>query len=317
MTEFQNVVRSLEDGTFPADTRTDIDTASLLERHPLWAAVETAHITIPGRHGDIPGRIYRRTGAADTVGSAPANAALVWVHGGAWIGGTLEMPESNAVAFAVASAGTPVLALDYRKALNGTRYPVPSDDVVDGWNWAVANAHLLHVDTASLHLGGASAGGDLVAGVALRLQDCEGVMPASVVLAYALVHAELPPLSESLAAVLAAHRRAGHELGFDVDSVREMTLNYVGDPGQLSNAYAFAANAEASELATLPPVFVLNSEVDLLRASGEAFAAQLTDAGATVRAYAEAGAPHGHLDQPHSEWFERSIEELVDWLRAN
>jgi acetyl esterase/lipase len=45
----------------------------------------------------VPARLYRDAGAA-----ASGNA-LVWVHGGAFIGGHLDMPESNWVARALAA----------------------------------------------------------------------------------------------------------------------------------------------------------------------------------------------------------------------
>ena len=81
--------------------------------------------------------------------------------------------------------------LDYRKALHGVRFPAASNDVLGGWRWAVEHTDELGVDVARLHLGGASAGANLVAGVAKRLRDGAGRAPASVVLAY-------PPLDEAI-----------------------------------------------------------------------------------------------------------------------
>lgn len=53
------------------------------------------------------------------------------------VSGCLDTYESDWVASALAARGLPVLALDYRKALHGVRYPVPRDDVLAGWHWAV------------------------------------------------------------------------------------------------------------------------------------------------------------------------------------
>jgi len=41
-------------------------------------------------------------------------APLLWVHGGAFIGGGLEQHESHAVALAIAAQGRPVVTLQYR-----------------------------------------------------------------------------------------------------------------------------------------------------------------------------------------------------------
>ena len=86
----------------------------------------------------------RSTGATATFpGGATADpdaggTAFVWVHGGAFIGGDLEFPEAHWVSLAIAARGFAVLSLDYRKSLRGVHYPVPSDDILDGWLWATA-----------------------------------------------------------------------------------------------------------------------------------------------------------------------------------
>jgi acetyl esterase len=301
LTEFQRSVLDYEAGTNPPEPRTDVDIASLQRRYPELATVTTTDVAIPGRHGDVPGRIY-------TAG-APADRAFVWVHGGSWIGGSLDFAESHWPALVLASQGIPVLALDYRKALNGVRFPIPSDDIVDAWNWIAAHPERLGVTSEQLHLGGASAGADLAAGAMLRLRDGEGTPPRTVTLVYPLVHPELPPISAELAAAIGED-----EAGFDPDSTREVTLNYVGDPALLSNPYAFAANGSA---AGLPPVFILNSEVDILRASGEAYAAQIAEADGRVTVVTEAGVAHGHFHQPHDPRARASVQRVVDWLRGN
>ena len=77
-----DAVRWLAEHGEPADPRTDIDTASLKRRFPHLAAVETADIRIDGPHRRlVPARLYRDAAAA------ASGRALVWVHGGAFIGG--------------------------------------------------------------------------------------------------------------------------------------------------------------------------------------------------------------------------------------
>ena len=60
----------------------------------------------------------------------------MWVHGGAFMGGYLDMPESNWVALELAARGIPVFAVDYTKCLGDVHYPVPSDDVLAAWRHA-------------------------------------------------------------------------------------------------------------------------------------------------------------------------------------
>jgi acetyl esterase/lipase len=64
-------------------------------------------------------------------------------------------------------------------------------------------------------------------------------------------------------------------------------------------------------------VYVLNAEADPLRASGEAYAAQLEAAGVEVRVELEPGARHGHLNEPFTRPGERSLERISSWLEAH
>ena len=276
------------------------DSSELFARFPELAEVATRDVTIEGRHGDVPGRMYR--------GPAGDGTAFVWVHGGAFIGGNLDFGEAHWVALAIAAAGFPVLSLDYRKSLRGVHYPVPSDDVLDGWLWATAHVDELGARIDDLHLGGASAGGNLVAGVTKRLRDGAGPLPSSLVLVYPIVHGELPALPPDLQELAAA----GPGPGFSPDVVREMNLQYAGAEAVLDDPYAFAPNGE---LAGQPPVFVLNSESDFLRASGQAYAEALRAAGVDVTVVMEPGTSHGHVNGPDMTGAQDSIERIVTWLR--
>ena len=84
-------------------------------------------LIVESPHGPQPARVYRDETAT------PTGRALVWVHGGAFIGGYLDMPESNWVALELAARGIPVFAVDYTKCLGDVHYPVPSDDVLAAW----------------------------------------------------------------------------------------------------------------------------------------------------------------------------------------
>ncbi|ANF32531.1 hypothetical protein A0130_13410 [Leifsonia xyli] len=101
----------------PADPRPGIDTASLRRRFPRLAHVRTRDLVVEAPSGPQPARLYRD----DTV--APSGAALVWAHGGGFIGGHLDMPESNWVALELAARGIPSLAVDYTKCLGTSIIP--------------------------------------------------------------------------------------------------------------------------------------------------------------------------------------------------
>jgi acetyl esterase/lipase len=202
-----------------------------------------------------------------------------------------------------------VLSLDYRKSLHGMHAPAASDDVLAGWRWAVDHSDLLGVTADRLHLGGASAGGNLAAGVAKRLRDGAGVSPASVVLAYPLLHAELPAWhTDELAAI-----KETSGVFFSPDWIRDLTLHHAGDPALLTDPHIFPANGD---LAGLPPTFILNCEHDTIRSSGEAYACQLTADGVDVTVQMEPGAAHGTLAEPFTAEGQRGIDRIASWMSA-
>ena len=269
---------------------------------PVLASVETRDVTIPGPHGDVAARLYRHP-------SEPTGTGVVWVHGGGFLGGDLEMPEAHWVGLALAGRGYSVLSVDYRKCLGGVHYPVPSDDVLAAWQWATGRADELGTTADRLHLGGASAGGSLAAGLAKRLRDGAGTPPASVVLVYPTLHAELPAMSDEVAAATEALRAV-----FPMALMDRLHLNYVGTEELLEDPYAFPG---LGDVGGLPPVYVLNSERDLLRASGEAFATALVAAEVEVAVEYEPGTDHGHLNDPALPAAMSSIERILAWLEAH
>ena len=100
---------------------------------------------------------------------------------------------------------------------------------------------------------------------------------------------------------------------FTSEVMRTLNLNYTGSEAMFDDAYAFPGNGDVSRL---PPVFVLNSERDSLRSSGERFGEQLSEAGVSVRVEYEPGTLHGHLNQPEEPAAMRSIERMVAWIAA-
>ena len=63
-------------------------------------------------------------------------------------------------------------------------------------------------------------------------------------------------------------------------------MQYAGDEAVLDDPYAFVPNGA---LGGQPPVFILNSENDFLRASGQAYAEALRAAGIDVTVVMEPG----------------------------
>jgi acetyl esterase/lipase len=215
----------------------------------------------------------------------------VWLHGGGFVSGSLDMPESDYLARVLAANGTPVLSVDYRLARDGIGFPIPHDDTLTGWFWARKNAESMGLDPDLLCLGGAGAGGNLAVGAALYLMDAGHPLPAKLLLAYPFLHAELPPpakgLDEEVMAGLPRHLR------FTLEDCVRSAENYVRGPVSMASSYAMPGYADPTGL---PPTALLACEYDDVRGSTELFASSLKRAGVPVSYFLAEGGLHGHLN---------------------
>lgn len=262
--------------------------------------VVVADRTIHGPHGEVPVRVYTPPTDPTTL--------LVWLHGGGFANGDLDMPESHIVATELAArAGAIVVAVGYRLAQDGVRYPVPVDDADAAWRWAVESGFPA---IGCYALGGASAGAAIALGVALR-QRATSATPHRLLLAYPFVHFPVPALDDATADVM---RSLPPLLRFPPVAIEDMVRNYVG---RVSNVPAEAMPG-AADLTALPPTAIVLSELDDLRSSGDLLASQLKESGVTVSVHLAKGMPHGHLNRgPALPEVNTSLQFLADVLKAS
>ncbi|WP_202802649.1 alpha/beta hydrolase fold domain-containing protein [Microbacterium yannicii] len=269
-------------------------------------------VPLKGGGFDFRVRVY----PADT----PNGTLLVWLHGGAFMFGTLEMPEADQVGRRLSAAGITVVSVDYTlaplDALTAlgppdpdaglpspelmraemeaagprARFPVAGLQIVAAFDWAVDNARAYGADPGRVALGGASAGANLSAGAAMRLRDRGTTVPALLALVYPSLHDGILPPNEETAELL---RNIPPARLFTPQSRAAINRNYLPD-GDDPHGYAFAGG---HDLAGLPRVLIVNAELDSLRPSGEAFAAELAAASVDVRVVRERDAVHGYLNE--------------------
>ncbi len=297
MPPFSDVLRLVEAAGGVPDGRRWQDRL-LAERPPLRA------VQIRDVESDDGGRLRARLYLPPT-GAPPATAALVWVHGGAFVIGSLDQEEAHWPAIELAAAGIPVLSVDYRMCINGVHYPEPQDDVLTAWRWATEHADELGVDPARLHLGGGSAGGCLVAGAALRLRDTGQPEPASLFLGYPVLQAELPAAAPQVEADLAAMPNLVSD-----EWVRDMFGNWAGTAPQ-HDPYVSPGLASP---AGLPPTYVLSCGRDTLRRASEPFVDRLREAGVPVWHDILRESEHAPLDRPATPDGDEAVQRLRTWL---
>jgi acetyl esterase len=240
---------------------------------------------LSGPHGAIPVRTYI---PADAQGPMPA---LVWMHGGAFKFGDLNMLEAHGVAAELSHrAQAFVVSVDYRLAPEH-QHPVQVDECIRALAWLLETSDERQIDEARIWVGGASAGAVLATSVALELRDSAGPAPRGVLLAYPGMHLEMPEPSPELASKMLQVPPLAR---FDDPRAREVHYrDYLGAAYDSPPPNSIPAIADVRGL---PPVVMALAEYDDLRASGEAFSTQLREACVSLESWTESGTAHGYLN---------------------
>jgi acetyl esterase/lipase len=254
---------------------------------------------IPGPHGEIAIRVYTPRGEV--------RRALMWLHGGGFVGGDLDMPEAHRVSAELAArADALVVSVAYRLASADVRHPVPIDDVHAAWRWFTEGEGSTLSSAGPVSLGGASAGAALVVAAAIRLRDEGGRAPDGLLLAYPFAHFPVPALDDATAAEML---HLPSMLRFSTRGIEDMVRNYVGRLTDLPKD----ALPGAARLTGLPPTAVVVAEYDDLRPSGDLMAAQLEESGVPVQTCLAAGMLHGHLNRAPSL---KEVDRTLDFLAS-
>jgi acetyl esterase len=240
---------------------------------PEVKVAEIVERRIPGPAGEIPVRIYRPEGRAPFP-------ALVYFHGGGWVIGSLETHDGSCRDLANRT-GCVVVSVDYRLAPE-SRFPAAAEDCYAATQWVAAHAGELGIDAARIGVGGDSAGGNLAAVVALMARDRRGPALRHQLLIYPVTDADFSRPS---------YRENAEGYLLTTKAMEWFWGHYVPDVAKRVDPYA--APLRATELAGLPPAFVLTAEYDPLRDEGEAYARRLQHSGVPTVLKRYDGAIHG------------------------
>ena len=227
---------------------------------PEVAAVR--ELTANGPHGDIPLRLYRPIGSA----SNDMLPVLVYFHGGGWVIGDLDTHDTLCRELANGS-GACVVAVDYRMGPEH-RFPAAVDDAFAATAWVRRQADDLRIDPARMAVGGDSAGGNLAAVVAIAARDAGDLPLAFQLLIY-------PGTDQRRGS--ASHQALGEGYLLTNDTMAYFIGHYIADPAQYLDWRA--SPLLHTDLAGLPPAFVITAGYDPLRDEGLAYAQRLSEGG--------------------------------------
>jgi acetyl esterase/lipase len=191
---------------------------------------------------------------------------VVFLHGGGWIGGSIDLYDEPCATLA-RRVGALVVSPDYRLAPEHP-FPAATDDAVAALRWAAGHISEFGGDPERIAVVGESAGANLAAVAALRLRDEGGPSLRAQVLV-------TPPVD--FLADTESRKRFAHGPIISMEIAMRMAALYLGDPANAMSPHASPARAE--DLSGLPPALVATMEIDPTRDEAENYAQALTTAG--------------------------------------
>ena len=236
-------------------------------------AVEKEDVGYPGADGEQPARVYTPTEAGE--GPLPL---VVYVHGGGWVIATIDTYDATPTALAEA-LGAVVVSLEYRHAPEHP-FPAAHEDVLAGYEWAIENAERFGADAGRLALVGESVGGNMVVATAIAARDGGLTQPDHVVSVYPVTQTSLDTESYTENENALPLNRA--MMGWFFDKT-------VTDEAQLEDPRIALVDAD---LSGLPPVTIVNAEIDPLAEDGAMLADALQRAGTEVERFTFEGVTH-------------------------
>ncbi len=247
--------------------------------------VRERHVPGPAGAPDVRVLLYQ-----PTLTPRPT-AGLLWLHGGGYVGGNVDLEDVRARPMA-AELGCVMVSVDYRLAPE-TPFPGPVEDCYAALRWLHANAGELGVDTARLAVGGGSAGGGLAAALALLARD-RGELP----LVFQVLISSM--LDDRTVTLDPPHPFTG-EFVWTRDSNRFAWTALLGQEPGSDGISPYAAAARADNLAHLPAAFIAVGALDLFLAENMEYARRLLQAGVPTELHVYPGAYHGFQMVP-SAW---------------
>jgi len=237
-----------------------------------WAYPKSADRLVPGAESDLSVRVYTPAGA----GPFPL---VVYFHGGGWVIADKNTYDASARGISGA-AGAVVVSVDYRRAPEH-QFPAAWDDASAAYEWVVLNARALNGDGERIALAGEGAGGTLAIATAVALSRRRISQPKSVLAIY--------PIAQTGNDGTESYDDSAHAQPLNKAMIPWFLDKLAAEPLDRTDKRLDLINAD---LVGLPPVTIVNAEIDPLRSDGAMLETALKEAGIEVTRKVYGGVTH-------------------------
>lgn len=262
----------------------------LLPAEPCGPVVD---IVISSATGTVAARRY-----------APAalepQGVVVWLHGGAWLAGSIHSHDAICRILANRSGAT-VLNVGYRLAPEH-RFPAGLDDATAAVEWAWTNRRELGSLDAAPIVAGDSAGATFSAVIALAARDRGDVEVAGQVLVYPATDLRMQSASWD--------DFGGAEYGLPRAEVAWSIEQYGADLADWRASPLLAERVDG-----VAPALVITAECDPLRDEAEHYARRLVEAGVPVNLHCYIGMIHGFVGLVGLPASDHALSEIAAFVR--
>ncbi|MGA9276681.1 alpha/beta hydrolase [Ilumatobacter sp.] len=246
---------------------------AMMPAPPLPEDVEVTEAFAPSLDGGPDVRLKVYTPAELESGAA----AILWIHGGGMV--LLNADSDDFLCATRASAHRcVVVSVDYRLAPE-TPAPGLVDDCFAGLTWMAGNADELGISPDRIMIGGASAGGGLAAGTALRARDEGGPALVGQLLVFPMLDHRNETASSHAIQDLRVWNRSANLAAWTA---------YLGG----AEPTVYSSPAIADDLAGLPPAHINVGTYDMFHDEDVAYATALNRAGVACELHVYPGAFH-------------------------
>ncbi|MBD8828080.1 alpha/beta hydrolase [Pseudomonas sp. CFBP 13602] len=237
----------------------------------LVPGVTTRDITVPGAAGSLPATVYTPEG----TGPFPV---VLYFHGGGWVFADRKVYDGGARGISK-QANAVVVSVDYRRAPEN-KFPAAHDDALAAYRWLSKNAASVNGDAKRLALAGESAGGNLAVATAVAAHKAGLTAPKHVLSVYPVAQSNTETES---------YRKYADAMPLNRPMMLWFIDNVTKGPADVKDPRIDLVHAD---LKGLPPVTVINAEIDPLRDDGAQLEQALRTAGVSVERKVYPGVTH-------------------------